>query len=181
MNARALLVVAVSAASLALIGWGSRIAYEPADADGALLRLSWRIRPERNEICRDRTPAELEALPVHMRTPRVCETRVTPYQLIIRIDHGRPDTMALLAAGARHDRPIYVLRDSLLSAGKHHIYVNFGRAGASASAMHFDESIDLRPGRISLITMDDEGKKLVLLARRAPFLLDGALHASHNR
>ena len=178
---RTLLVVLASAASLALIGWGSRVAYETADAEHALLRLSWRIRPERNEVCRDRTPAELEALPVHMRTPRVCETRVTPYQLIVRIDQGHPDTVVLLPAGARHDRPIYVLRDSLLAAGKHRISVTFGRAGVTAPVMHLDESIDLRPGRISLITMDDEGKKLVLMARRAPFLLDGAPHASHNR
>jgi hypothetical protein len=65
-------VVAVSALFLALIGWGTRADYQRATDQHALLRLSWRMRGERLENCRDRTPAELEALPVHMRTPRIC-------------------------------------------------------------------------------------------------------------
>ncbi|HEY0304805.1 MAG TPA: hypothetical protein VGC44_07520, partial [Longimicrobiales bacterium] len=112
-------VLLVSSAFLLLIGWGTRATWRSGDDSHALLRLSWRMRPERIERCRERTQAELDALPVHMRAPRVCETTVIPYRLVVTIDDARPDTTIILPAGARHDRPIYVLRDRQLAPGPH--------------------------------------------------------------
>jgi hypothetical protein len=158
---RLLLIVAVSAAGLALIGWGSRAPYRATESDAALLRLSWRMRGERNESCRDRTQAELDALPVHMRTPRICETRVVPYRLVLQLGDGRADTSIVLPAGAKHDRPMYVLRDSLLQGGPQRVRVTFERADSvRAGVLALDEVIRFQHGFIELVTLSDDGRSL---------------------
>src|SRR5690606_5782376 len=73
---RILMVVVVSALATASLGWLARAPYHPPGSDTGLLRLSWRLRGEKVESCRPRTQAELDALPVHMRTPEVCEGRL---------------------------------------------------------------------------------------------------------
>ena len=159
---RGFLMVITSAAFLVLIGWGSRIALPAASDQYGMLRLSWRVRPERIETCRDRTQAELDALPVHMRTPRICEARSTPYRLIVRIDDGRPDTTLMVGAGARQDRPIYVLRDSLLAAGRHRIHVSFERADTHhKKGLRFKDKVTFVAGQIVLLTLSEDGKSLV--------------------
>ena len=104
-KARMVIILAISVVFLALIGWGSRANYQRDEAKHALLRLSWRMRGERIERCHDRTQAELDKLPVHMRTPRICETTAVPYRITLRIDDGPTDTMTLLPAGAKNDVP----------------------------------------------------------------------------
>jgi hypothetical protein len=159
---RGLLMIITSAAFLLLIGWGSRIELGASDDQYGMLRLSWRVRPERIESCRDRSQAELDALPVHMRTPRLCESRSTPYRLIVEIDDGRPDTTIMVGAGARQDRPIYVLRDSLLATGEHEVEVVFEREDSlRTTALRFEEEVRFSAGQIVLITLSEDGKSLV--------------------
>jgi hypothetical protein len=160
---RTMLIGAVSALLIAVIGWGSRAPYQAAAGDHALLRLSWRMRGERSENCRDRTAQELEALPVHMRTPRVCERAPQiPYRLVVAIDGGKPDTTLTLPAGAKHDRPIYVLRDSALSPGPHHVSVMFARADhATQPPLTFDAVLDFGAGFIELITIAEDSPRLI--------------------
>ena len=160
---RMMLIGAVSALFIAAIGWGSRAPYQAAAGDHALLRLSWRMRGERSERCRDRTAEELEALPVHMRTPRVCEKAPQiPYRMIVAIDGGRPDTTLTLPAGAKHDRPIYVLRDSALSPGPHRVSVSFARANhATQPPLVFDDEMNFAAGFIELITIADDSPRLI--------------------
>ena len=158
---RVLPIVAASALMLGLIGWGSRADYRGASAEHALLRLSWRMRGERIENCRDRTQAELDALPVHMRTPRICETTPVPYRITVRIDGGPADTMTVLPAGAKHDRPIYVLRDIVMTPGEHRVIVNSARADNEAGMLEFDDEVYFLPGYIELITLADLGDALI--------------------
>jgi hypothetical protein len=159
---RIVLMIVVSAVAVLLVGWGSRAPYQATESEAALLRLSWRMRPERNEQCRDRTQAELDALPVHMRTPRICETSVVPYRLILEIDDGVPDTTVILPAGAKHDRPIYVLRDSLLSPGRHEVEVTFERADSTrATVLRFDQKVNFAAGHIELVTLGNDGRSLI--------------------
>ena len=159
---RGLLMVVTSAAFLLLVGWGSRIELGASDDQYGMLRLSWRVRPERIESCRDRTQAELDALPVHMRTPRICEARSTPYRLIVEIDDGRPDTTIMVGGGARQDRPIYVLRDTLLATGEHEVEVVFEREDSlRTTALRFEEEVRFSAGQIVLITLSEDGKSLV--------------------
>ena len=159
---RIVLMIVVSAAAVLLLGWGSRAPYQATESEAALLRLSWRMRPERNEQCRDRTQAELDALPVHMRTPRICETSVVPYRLILQIGDGMADTTVILPAGARHDRPIYVLRDSLLTPAPYRVQVTFERADSTrVNVLRFDQTVKFAAGHIELVTLSDDGRTLI--------------------
>ena len=97
--ARGLAVFVTGAVVLAL-GALSRIPYTPAGAGHGVLRLSWRVRGERVTECRRLTPEELEALPLHMRRPEVCEGRIAPYRLRVTIDGSVVEDTLIRAAGA---------------------------------------------------------------------------------
>ncbi len=167
----------------AAIGFGSRVPYSPGDSDASILRLSWRLRGEKVETCRDRTPAELEALPVHMRTPQVCTGHLVAYLLTLRVDGEVVDTTTFLPAGAKGDRPIFVLHDQLLEPGEHEIDVDFAPLGVDVDndddddddddhdndddddrkALRFRGRVNAVPGRIQMITLGSNGDGLVLV------------------
>lgn len=159
---RILLMLLVSAAATAALGWLARASWRPDGADRAVLRLSWRLRGEREEHCRTRSEAELAALPAHMRAPRVCESRPIVYRLVLQLDDGRPDTVRLEPAGARGDRPVFVLRDTVVAAGVHRVRIELGREdGRGAEPLTLDRRIESRAGRIDLVTLDPEGRRLL--------------------
>lgn len=114
-------------AVLAAIGWASRVPHDARGADSATLRLSWRMPGGSAQVCRDRTQAELDALPVHMRTPQVCETRLTTFRLETRVDDGPVLSRRLRPSGARGDRPLAVWQETQLSPGPHRISIRLTR------------------------------------------------------
>ena len=129
MNAAPRVALAAMAAGVALATLGalSRAPYREPDAEDAVLRLSWRVRGIRVRECRTLTPDELDALPPHMRRPEVCEGRIAPYRLRVRVD-GRVLTDTLVhAAGAREDRPLYVFREFRVMPGVHRVDLRFVR------------------------------------------------------
>lgn len=144
------------------IGWAARAPYHPPNGDAALLRLSWRLRLPAAEVCRQRTQSELDGLPVHMRSPQVCESRVDTYTLIMRIDSLAADSTTVLPGGMRGDRPVYVLRELPLTPGPHRVRVRFARdatssaltADAASSVIALDTVLDMRQGIVGLITLD---------------------------
>ncbi|HEX7091319.1 MAG TPA: hypothetical protein VF192_14350 [Longimicrobiales bacterium] len=129
MNAalRVAVAVVVTGMALAALAALSRAPYREPGADEAVLRLSWRVRGIRVQECRSLTPEELAALPPHMRRPEVCEGRIAPYRLRVRVD-GRvlADTL-VHAAGAREDRPVYVFREFRVLPGVHRVDLRFVR------------------------------------------------------
>ena len=158
----------VAAVALAGLGLGSRAAYEPPGGDQALLRLSWRLRGQRVETCRTRTPEELAALPVHMRTPEVCTGYGVGYRLVLRIDEQPPDTLRFLPAGAKGDRPVFVLHDRALEPGPHRVRMEFtatdplaaGADGQRSGVTH-DSLLHMRPGRVLLVGLEAGGDRFV--------------------
>lgn len=89
-------------------------------ADQATLRLAWSGRPERLELCRQLTDAELAGVPVHMRRRVECEGRSARYGLEVTIGGLRVrDTLS--GGGARRDRPIHLLRDIPFTPGAHRL------------------------------------------------------------
>lgn len=157
-----ILQVVVAAVILALIGGLSQVPFTPEKPENALLRLSWRVRGEAVQQCRDRTPEELEKLPIHMRTPQVCTGRVSSYELGIEIDeHEFPDT-EIRAAGARADRPIYVFREIPITAGVHDIEVEFHSTHSPNEGVKFEERVTAQAGEILLLTYDQERRALYL-------------------
>lgn len=157
----ALVAAAVTLGTAAL----SRLPYDAAPGDDALLRLSWRARGEQVRECRRLSAAELEAQPVHMRRTEVCEARSLPYHLRVRLDGRAVLDDTLYAGGARGDRPIYVFREVPLPAGAHRLQVEFVRrdgeqpparnagVGAAADAAAVPRHADATPARLALDTV----------------------------
>lgn len=170
---RRVLAAAVAGAAVLAVGGLSRAPYTSERATHAVLRLAWRARGERVEQCRRLPPEELERLPPHMRQEEQCEGRVLPYRLQVMLD-GAPTADELVrAAGARHDRPLYVFRELALEPGAHALAIRFFRAeeiprGARAesqgapSRLALDTTITLRPRHVVLVTYDEESRRLVV-------------------
>jgi hypothetical protein len=105
----------------------------------ARLRLSWTARPERIEVCRTLTPAELAKLEEHMRQRVQCDGRFATYALRVESDGVVAHESVVQGAGLRHDRPLYLLREIDIAPGTHRVRVTFTRrekmdAGTGASA-----------------------------------------------
>lgn len=169
-----------SAAALAAL---SALPYAAEPADHAVIRLAWRARGERVRACRRLTPAELAKLPPHMRQEEVCERRVLPYRLRVTID-GAPVVDELVrAGGAREDRPLFVFRNLPVAPGPHRLEVMFEREGDEGERaereredderadarqtprrLALDRPLTLAARQVILVTYDDEGKRLRLLA-----------------
>jgi hypothetical protein len=190
MNAKRLVAVAVTVLISAAIGFGSRAPYSPPGSDTSMLRLSWRLRGEKKEECRARTPEELAALPVHMRTPEVCVGHLVSYRMTLHVDDAPPIVRTFLPAGAKGDRPIFVMFDQPLEPGEHTIGIEFtpigeddgdGEAGREdvddedddeddeddddddehRAPLRFNSRVRVMPGQIVLITMSEDATTLL--------------------
>ena len=137
-------VLGASLATLAIlvIGAATRAPWTATPADRALLRLSWRAESETMEECRSLTEEELAELPVHMRTPEVCERRAVPYLLKVDIDGRTFLDDTLHGSGAREDRPVHVFREFALRPGTHAVDVEFFAIGAENVGMDEDDGDD---------------------------------------
>lgn len=161
---RAAIAVVVSAVIVLSVSWCARLPVAGSARDHGILRLSWRMIGQRSEQCRNRTQAELDALPVHMRAPQVCERRVVSYRLTVQVDDARADTLVVKPAGAMGDRPVFVLRETPVSAGIHRVRVQLEPISAdtaTAKRLQFDEEIMFAGNRVELITMEDNPARLV--------------------
>ena len=143
----------------------SRLPYSPAGAEDAVLRLSWRMSVSAKEQCRTRTQEELDALPVHMRTPQECRRDEAHYDLVMTLDSLRTDTLSLVRGGVKGDRPLFVMEDRTVSPGEHRVRLRLERrAGGSIETLAaLDTVLGFERGHIRLVTLDaDSG---VLIAR----------------
>jgi hypothetical protein len=130
----------------------------------AVLRVSLRAVNAKAEICRDRTEAELEALPAHMRQPRVCDEVAPPYRLEVEVDGTRVIDALVEPGGLRGDRPLIVDRQVPLQSGTVSLSVDFSPLLDEADRRALDEAavelpgyslereVELRPDRITLVT-----------------------------
>lgn len=161
------LIVGGAAALAAL----SNVPYTFERADHSVIRLAWRARGERVRQCRRLTPAEVEKRPPHMRQEEVCERRILPYRLLVAVDDVTVVDETIRAGGAREDRPLFVFRELAVTPGTRRIRVSFERPDSLARGgeretpprLTLDESVRLAPGRIVLVTYDDERRQLRLI------------------
>lgn len=101
--------------------------------NAAQLRLSWSARPERIEICRRLSDAELESRPVHMRQRVECEGHAATYALEVSVDGVVLDRAVITGAGLRHDRPVFLFREFTVPEGTRQVRVTFGRRESADS------------------------------------------------
>jgi len=140
----------------------SRVPYALGGEEQATLRLSWRLQGEAVEECRDLSPEELERLPVHMRAARTCKSRGVSYALEAKVD-GQPLVRDVVhPAGARGDRPVYVLEDVPLAPGPHRVSVTFRRSDGSEGdpGLAFDGTLLFAPREVLLLTYDPGARRL---------------------
>jgi hypothetical protein len=163
-------IIVATAAITLLLAALARAPYTPAGAGEALLRFSWRMSVTARENCRPRTQAELDALPVHMRTPEVCTRDLARYSLITRVDDSPADTLELVRGGVKGDRPLFVLEERTLPAGRHRVQVYLHRTtGTSDSEIlaSLDTALVLQAGRVQLVMLDTEGRRLTVRSSTA--------------
>ena len=96
-------------------------------ANTARLRMSWNARPERIEVCRTLSDAELAQREEHMRQRVDCDGRSATYLLGVDVDGRHISRTVVRGGGLRHDRPIHLLSDIDIPPGKHHVLVTFTR------------------------------------------------------
>ena len=158
-------VVITTALMLVVIGWLARAPYTPRGSEDAVLRLSWRFRPVAAETCRPRTQAELDALPVHMRTPEICQSEPVVYSVVRQLDDGAADTIRVVRGGLKQDRPVYVLLDTTLSPATYRVRVSLTREreGATEQVLEpLDTLIRMGAGHVGLVTLESEGSGFIV-------------------
>lgn len=155
---RRLAALALAALVTAGIAALSRVPYTPEPGDHARLRLSWRVPGEYVEECRALSAAEQERQPVHMRRDRVCEGRLLPYRLSVRLNGALVHEETVRAAGAREDRPLYVFRDLDVPPGAYRLAIDWRAEAAPDSARRLGLDAELRLGarEIALVTYDPD-------------------------
>lgn len=118
---------AVTAFGLYLLAVSSATTVAQPRSGRSLLRLSWAARPERIEVCRALSAAELAEREEHMRQRVECDGRFATYTLRVEADGRLVHESVARGAGLRHDRPLYVLREIDLAPGPHRLVVTFTR------------------------------------------------------
>ena len=176
--------LAVALGTLAAIAGLSRLPWTVGRSEDAVLRLSWRYQPDRNEHCQRPTDEELAARPVHMRNPDACVPIAIPYRVRLVLDGVRALDEIVEGAGARHDRPLFVFREFALEPGLHTIAVTFApepaatgddlsRPGVGADstpameapALSWQDTVRLEPREAIVITYDRERHALEGITR----------------
>lgn len=122
--------ITATGAGLWLVATLSGISVASHGDVSARLRLSWSARPERIEVCRVLSAEELATREVHMRQRLECEGTTASYLLRVEVDGATVGESVIRGSGLRHDRPLYLLRDYAVSAGRHRIRVSFTRREA---------------------------------------------------
>jgi hypothetical protein len=131
-----------------------------------VLRLGWRLPGQVREHCRDLTPEEVAARPVHMRSGQECVREPLSYELTASVDGRVIARKRVRPPGLRRDRPLSVEEEFDIRPGAHAVTVTFGpeTADTSGKILAYDGTVRFDRGRVVLITYDGDR----LLARSSP-------------
>ena len=141
--------VAVVVGIVSSLAWLSQAPIAQPGATDGLLRLAWRARPQRLELCQEQSAETLAALPAHMRSATVCSGASASYRLVVTRDDVVLDDRVIKAGGLRGDRPLYVFREIAVPAVAGDFTVSFVRvepepepAGSQAPGSAADRTDD---------------------------------------
>lgn len=154
-------VTIAAAAALAAVS-GARVRWYPEEA--AELRLSWSARPERLEVCRERSDEELAERPAHMRQRMECEGRSATYALTVLVDEDTLEQSVVQGSGLRQDRPVHLLRRHPVGEGGHRVRVRLVRREerteqeARERREHEERNHEALPPRAELDTVLEFGR-----------------------
>lgn len=125
--ARGALAIVATALGLAVLAASSAISLPWHGPGTAALRLSWSARPERIEVCRALSAAEVEARNEHMRQRVECEGQSATYALRVRVDGALLGDDVVRGGGLRNDRPLHLLRTFTFAPGVRRVQLEFAR------------------------------------------------------
>lgn len=125
--------VVATAAVLGVLAATSAVSVRWHGADDAALRLSWSAQPERIEVCRALSAAEIEARNEHMRQRVECDGTSATYTLRVRVDGVLVDNRIVRGGGLRHDRPMHLLQTYGLPNGLRRVQMEFKRRERASS------------------------------------------------
>ncbi len=151
----------------------SQVPWRPEVAESGILRLTWRSRGLVVRECRPLTEEEKRNIPQHMRQPggETCSNRSRPFRLRVSLDGRLLLDRAVLPAGARSDRPLYVFEDLALEPGRYAVEVDFAvmpdptwpdTAEVVTGNLYFKDSIAVPPRTIVLLTTGNDERSLAV-------------------
>lgn len=125
------------------------------------LRISFRLSGQKKEMCRKHSPEELHKIPVHMRTPEICERILLSYLLNINIDGQEIMQKKISPPGARGDRPLIVNEEMTLPTTTHNIQLSFQPIESdTGKRMYLNQDVKFTPSRVVLITLENDEFKV---------------------
>ena len=98
-----------------------------------------------------------------MRPREICEGRNLPFRLTVRVDGAVLFDAEVRPAGARADRPAYVLEEFPVQPGRHRLEVRFAVSHAEADAVEasppllLEQTVSLAPREVVLVTRGEAG------------------------
>lgn len=126
----------------------------------SLLRLSWRTLGEEIKIPR----AQDANLPAHMKLPEAdaFDVRIRPYRLLLVVDGVPCLERRIESPGMRHDRPLSVFEEVVVTPGSHAVVLTFRPEDVPGAApprptSPLEKTLSFAPGRIVQIGMDTYG------------------------
>jgi hypothetical protein len=189
MSARRVARVAVAIGATGILLYGlARLSAAPLTSrqtGSARLRLSWTARPERIEVCRSLTEAELAQREEHMRQRLECDGRFATYALRVESDGRTLHESVVRGAGLRHDRPLYGLREANLPPGRRRVRISLNRREKSnndsmtVSAAPVGPDTGLFAGRAQRETIERSRRTRAAIPARV--VLDTTLVVSPDR
>ncbi|MCC7320427.1 MAG: hypothetical protein IT542_05540 [Rubellimicrobium sp.] len=109
-------------------------AWQSLPGDSAVLRVSFSISGERN--CRERSEAEIAALPRNMRTAQECERRRRPVAFTVTIDGAEVISKVVEPSGLSGSGPSRIYERIVLPAGTHAVGVSLRNDPALEAVTH---------------------------------------------
>ena len=146
----------------------SQVPMDFSGDDHGILRLSWRNDGVTVEACRTRSEEELSNLPIHMRNPTACIGQIASYRLRVEVDGSVVVDDTLRPAGARGDRPVYVLEELPMEPGTYEVGVHYDAllptdltGPPGIVSLSWTGTFSPEPGDVMLVTLDEDSQVLV--------------------
>jgi hypothetical protein len=178
----------VALAVVCAVAWLSHVPIPASPRDDAMLRVAFRARPERIEVCVEQSPEALAALPPHMRRAQICEGTTASYRLEVRRDGVLVADAPVRGGGLRQDRPLYVFREVSVPPGPAVVAIRFVREGNPApmeqqsqppassgsadlrqaipSELVFERRVTLAPREVLIVSYDPDRRELYAVENR---------------
>jgi len=140
---------------MAVLGGTARLPWGKAPRE-AILRLSWRSNGQEIRIPLQQEPN----LPTHMRLPQeqAYKVQMRSYVLRVAVDGRRLIEKRVEPAGLRHDRPLSVFEELSVAPGPHQLEVEFAPEDLPEKSDGCRVQLEFRPGKVRLVTLQDEGQ-----------------------